>query len=410
VHVRQDIAYSVSRSGKVFHSFTKKGQAKSNLCGVLPISSQSCCSTSQMWRIKEFRIFHVLFCITFLVNGLAVNLVQLCLYCVCPRPIFHSTNYYLVCLLYGPLVCLADWWGGVSLTVYCSDKFQEKLVKKSFNDKQLVVVNHHTELDWLFAWQLCDRCGLLGSCRAMAKASLRKLPVLGWSAIMSGDVFLSRCWETDKILIREKIEYFDKLPPPTWLFVFPEGTRFNQEKHKKSLEFAESRGLPRLNHHLIPRTKGFTLITPHMTGGLLDLTFVEGAGAPPTLTSLLMGKSVDSRVFVREFSLSDVPKGEKEAGEWLMQLWKSKDEIKAAYLADDWERLAELGEFVVRNPERRLWSLIWSVFTNILVLIPLLWFLLKGSIMTWIGALVFLFLSWLSLGALINVSKIKKKV
>ena len=26
---------------------------------------------------------------------------------------------------------------------------------------QVVVLNHHTELDWLFAWQLADRAGLV---------------------------------------------------------------------------------------------------------------------------------------------------------------------------------------------------------------------------------------------------------
>ena len=40
-----------------------------------------------------------------------------------------------------------------------------------------------------------------------------------------------------------------------------EGTRFTDEKHAASMEIAKSKGLPLLKHHLLPRTKGFTLLT-----------------------------------------------------------------------------------------------------------------------------------------------------
>ena len=42
---------------------------------------------------------------------------------------------------------------------------------------------------------------------------------------------------------------------------FCEGTRFTDEKHAASMEIAKSKGLPLLKHHLLPRTKGFTLLT-----------------------------------------------------------------------------------------------------------------------------------------------------
>ena len=42
---------------------------------------------------------------------------------------------------------------------------------------------------------------------------------------------------------------------------FCEGTRFTNEKHAVSIEIAKSKGLPLLKHHLLPRTKGFTLLT-----------------------------------------------------------------------------------------------------------------------------------------------------
>ena len=53
------------------------------------------------------------------------------------------------------------------------------------------------------------------------------------------------------------------LPSPQ-LCLFAEGTRFTEEKHKISVEFAKSRGLPIFKHHLIPRTKGFCFLVKHL--------------------------------------------------------------------------------------------------------------------------------------------------
>lgn len=50
----------------------------------------------------------------------------------------------------------------------------------------------------------------------------------------------------------------------TQLCLFAEGTRFTPEKHEVSKEFARSRGLPELKHHLIPRTKGFNFVLKNM--------------------------------------------------------------------------------------------------------------------------------------------------
>ncbi len=42
--------------------------------------------------------------------------------------------------------------------------------------------------------------------------------------------------------------------------MFCEGTRFTEEKHKRAVEIAKEKGYPVLKHHLLPRTKGFSLL------------------------------------------------------------------------------------------------------------------------------------------------------
>lgn len=42
--------------------------------------------------------------------------------------------------------------------------------------------------------------------------------------------------------------------------MFCEGTRFTKQKHEASMKIAKEKGLPELKHHLLPRTKGFSLL------------------------------------------------------------------------------------------------------------------------------------------------------
>ena len=45
-----------------------------------------------------------------------------------------------------------------------------------------------------------------------------------------------------------------------------EGTRYTKEKYEASMEIAKKKGMPLLKHHLLPRTKGFTLLASQIRG------------------------------------------------------------------------------------------------------------------------------------------------
>ena len=48
--------------------------------------------------------------------------------------------------------------------------------------------------------------------------------------------------------------------------MFCEGTRFTQEKHDASMKVARDKGMPELKHHLLPRTKGFSMLNRGAAG------------------------------------------------------------------------------------------------------------------------------------------------
>jgi len=375
-----------------------------------------------MVRLKELTLFHIMGCLTFLVMGLVINLLQLSFYLLLfkiNKRLFRRINYYLMYGLYGYLLFIAEWWSGSTMTIICDEEFRSRIAKKDPEENGLILMNHHYELDWLYAWMVADRVGVVGNCRSFIKDSLKYLPILGWAGNFSDDLYLKRNMEKDKEKIQNNLKELLEYPYPVWLFLFAEGTRFTSEKHQASQKFAESKGLPRLEHHLIPRTKGFTFTIPKLDKTkittMYDLTMVAGTGdsAPPTLTSLILGRKTEATVVIRKINLENIPTGEEEGAKWLMDIYVEKDKIKKSLLEGTWQILNESHTITtstlssVCNPPR-MQSCLLTVSVNILVLLPLFYLLLSGGIVTWAVAVLVLIMSWAALHVLVNASKVKK--
>ena len=61
---------------------------------------------------REWTVFQILFFLTFLISGLAVNLIQAVLFLTlgqANRELFRKVNYYLVYAIYGQLLFVAEW-------------------------------------------------------------------------------------------------------------------------------------------------------------------------------------------------------------------------------------------------------------------------------------------------------------
>ena len=115
----------------------------------------------------------------------------------------------------------------------------------------------------------------------------------------------------------------------TQLLLCAEGTRVTAQKLEASQKFAQKAGLPILNYHLTPRTKGFIASLPHMRGRITDiydmqLQFKSDDLIKPTLTNLLQGKQVTAYLSMSRIPLDEVPEDEKAAEEWLHKLYEKK--------------------------------------------------------------------------------------
>jgi len=350
-----------------------------------------------------------LFCITFLVLGLLINLVQL-LCKAMPTTLFRKVNYYLVYGIHGYLLSVGDWWANNNIKIYCSEDLHNRISKHGVKEHALFLMNHHTELDWLYSWIIGDRMGILGNCRAFSKRVLRLVPIIGWSWAMSDMVFLARGdWEEDKRVIQEKLRILADYPSPVWLLLFPEGTRFTKEKHKASMEFASRAGLPFLEHHLTPRTKGFTFIMEQVDRKkfktIYDITLVEEDGSAPfNISSIISGIPCTGNVYIRRIPLDSIPIDKVKSANWLHNFFKEKDEIKHRFLSSG--KFTEDCTFV--QSSRCVISLLLLVASNTLVLVPLLGSLVIGGWMTRILLLLLIGIALVAMKIIGDTTKIEK--
>jgi len=158
----------------------------------------------------------------------------------------------------------------------------------------------------------------------------------GWNWRFAEFVFLERSFDKDKeIITRQLNEIFD-YPDPCWLLLNAEGTRFTKSKHAASVKFAQERGMTVLNHHLIPRTKGFTAslsVLKKKCSAIMDvqLAFDANHDVEPTILNLLKGKAIHGHIYIRRIPLTDVPENEEEAAKWLQELFVRKDKLQTSF-------------------------------------------------------------------------------
>ena len=99
-----------------------------------------------------------------------------------------------------------------------------------------------------------------------------------------------------------------------------EGTRFTEAKRQKSLKFAAEKNLTQLKYHLLPRTRGFSLImkgakgkskskiergeknrsTDRLVPAVYNfmLAFTRDS-APPTFRTLLKGDACHAQLYIK---------------------------------------------------------------------------------------------------------------
>lgn len=333
-------------------------------------------------NFKQSLVIHLLFAITFFTSGLVINFFQFILY-VGLRPFskhyYRKINYYLCYTFYSQLVFMAEWWAYAMPIVYADKKEFDEFYGK---EHAYCIMNHTYEIDWLIGWVISDQVNLLGNCKAYAKKTIQYVPTLGWAWKFAESIFLERNWQKDKEIIGVQIKELADFPDPMWLLLFAEGTRFTPEKCEASQKFAKEKGLPVLKYHLTPRTRGFTASIPAMRGKVdaiydIQLAF-KSSDNKPTMTSLLLGKSVTPYMYFRRIPLSEVPEGDEAAAAWLQELYQRKDKVSESFIkTGDFFKTSGVPALDRLTFERKIYPLINTAFWWFVVLVPMVCYLIR---------------------------------
>ncbi|XP_062912489.1 1-acyl-sn-glycerol-3-phosphate acyltransferase delta-like [Mobula hypostoma] len=357
--------------------------------------------------LKSQFVCHLLICYIFVMTGLIVNFLQLCTLIIWlfNKQLYRRINCRLAYCIASQLVWLLEWWSGTECTLYTDQKNYVKYGKEN----AIVILNHNYEIDFLCGWDFCERFGVLGSSKVLAKKELAYVPLIGWMWYFLEIVFCKRQWEEDRKNVVQSLLNLRDYPEIFWFLIHCEGTRFTEKKHQISMQVAEAKGLPKLKYHLLPRTKGFAFTVQCLRGvvpAVYDATLNFRNGENPTLLGTLHGKKYHADLYVRRIPLEEIPEDEKECANWLHKLYQEKDLLQEEYYKNG----TYPGTAIV--PPKRLWVLINWLFWSGLLLFPLFKLvanmIISGSSLILIAFLLIIIVASVGIRWMIGVTEIEK--
>ncbi|KAK4057474.1 hypothetical protein OIO90_001543 [Microbotryomycetes sp. JL221] len=222
--------------------------------------------------------------------------------------------------------------------------------------------NHQTLADWVYIWTFAYLTHLHQSIFIILKASIGKVPIIGWGAKLFGFIFLDRNWTSDRIVFAKQLKRIaegsrEHSQDEMTLLIFPEGTIVTKNTRPKSLAFAEKMGLPDYEYTLLPRSTGLFFSLRNLVKQYPDLTLVDltigypgACNAPKSypedhFSLTIWFKQVPPpklHIHIKRYKvITEVPLGdlshvEDNDGEpnerqafdnWLRQRWQEKDDL-----------------------------------------------------------------------------------
>jgi 1-acyl-sn-glycerol-3-phosphate acyltransferase len=200
-------------------------------------------------------------------------------------------------------------------------------------ESALVVINHQQMADITFMMQFARSKGRLGDMRWFVKDVLKWVPGVGWGLWMMGAFMVKRDWNADRASIERTFAGIRRDKVPVWVLLFVEGHRIRPDRVAESQAFARERGLPVLEHVLVPRTKGFTATVQGLrehVDAVYDITIGYQEGVP-SLWQYIQGFATEAHLHTRRYPIADLPEGEEQLGAWLMQRFQEKDRLLAGF-------------------------------------------------------------------------------
>ncbi|XP_065349845.1 1-acyl-sn-glycerol-3-phosphate acyltransferase epsilon-like isoform X1 [Cloeon dipterum] len=218
--------------------------------------------------------------------------------------------------------------------------------QEAFKNKETVLYlgNHQSTVDWILTNMVAVEQGSIGHLRFVMKHELQTIPLYGFYFHQHGCIYVKRGhFQPAKML--QSLRYLRNPKIPSWVVIFPEGTRYNPDDGKritKSREVARDNSLEVLDYHLTPRSRGAWLVLNTMRERLeaiYDITvgysgnecgkgsFDTDRNKVPQLKDFLLGRCNSVHIHVNRIPISSVPADEEKFQQWVHQMFIKKDKL-----------------------------------------------------------------------------------
>ena len=254
------------------------------------------------------------------------------------RDTFRRTNRFIANTWWSWCVLLARRLHGVQVLITGDDVAP--------GENAIVVANHQQMADIPVLFELAWRKHRLGDLKWYVKDALKYFPGIGWGMLFLDCLFIRRNWTEDKGYIDRVFSRILKDKVPVWVVSFAEGTRSTPSKLEGSREYARQKGLPELEHVLLPRTKGFVatfIALKDHVDAVYDVT-IGYEGGFPTLAQWCKGYVPKAHLHIRRFPAEELPRSDSELAAWLIQRYREKDDLLEGYYKSGAFSLTEAGE------------------------------------------------------------------
>lgn len=222
----------------------------------------------------------------------------------------------------------------LNINMYLADTKQEIIFSDS-NLIDIIICNHISSIDYIILISLLKYFNIY-EYNFILKKSINYIPGLGFIMYTNTDIKINRKWEDDKELINSQLSNIinDEIiitdnKSKKVLIIFPEGTRFNENKLLESQKYAIENNYEKYNNLLFPKTKGLWYIinylsNNHLLGKIWDLTIIYSN--KKSFYNLF--NHLDSiYLIIKEIKLLDNYQDKDIFKKWVLNIWKIKDNI-----------------------------------------------------------------------------------
>ena len=207
------------------------------------------------------------------------------------------------------------------------------------NKIDILVLNHPTSFD-IFLVYLILKNYKPEDIIFVGKNTISYIPFIG--LIYDNHIKISRDWKDDEELLINQIKKINN----GIIVIFPEGTRFDNNKLIEGRKFSEINNYPIYDNLLVPKAKGLWTIYNYLKnankiGNLYDITIISEKYLKKKAYFKHIIKNPFGNIFVvnREISIDKNIDNYNDFKLWLLNIWSEKDNIINNYKNNNYEKM-----------------------------------------------------------------------